>query len=597
MWLLRKLPSIPHFPAVRTLISSALRGACVVENNPDLIRAYIAYLSIHTRNDELVDLFYLAGEICQVVVERHHLVEAILPPNDTSFRGKQTIHAFMAIFCNYLQKARNCREQSTSTFGWSDNQDLIFVQWPTGEQCTIHILVIHCLLILLTYYPENDDPLFEETLNMWFPETIEQPKFFMVDTNEEATFIPDWLKLRMIRSNIPRLLEAALKDLEPQQLVLFIQSFGLPVSVMSRLLQTLDNEVRVNTNAVSEAVLDKSYMAQLVEILHKRGATGGNIFKQVLQLMVTTSPPGDSLRVGKILETLPPSATMRKQSVIQSVVKDDVTALINKLFVETPLEDQVNAYRMLCKMLAKDMQTSSRESRAVQMAIDHIRGIVSSVQVEEFLTFLDLKPHYSCTLMKLILLPLKKPSASKDLVEKARKMCFQLIPKIRNPTAPILAILQDFANLHVSRTPSKKELISLTQNRDMGSILDNTEPLQLEIVGRRMLDIFMKKEMNDVLVEGMAKLLVSDCIEGEVKPRTGLLIDWLASVEPELIGICPHLQMKPLFGKTKTQIRIDDSVVSSHSCRPYLLTLLTHRASWETLYKCVEHLLNECHNG
>ena len=30
------------------------------------------------------------------------------------------------------------------------------------------------------------------------------------------------------------------RDLEPQQLVLFIQSFGIPVESMSKLLQTLD---------------------------------------------------------------------------------------------------------------------------------------------------------------------------------------------------------------------------------------------------------------------------------------------------------------------------------------------------------------------
>ena len=35
--------------------------------------------------------------------------------------------------------------------------------------------------------------------------------------------IPDWLKLKMIRSNCPELVDAALKDLDPQQLVLFIQ--------------------------------------------------------------------------------------------------------------------------------------------------------------------------------------------------------------------------------------------------------------------------------------------------------------------------------------------------------------------------------------
>lgn len=37
-------------------------------------------------------------------------------------------------------------------------------------------------------------------------------------------------------------------------------------------------------SSVGEAVLDKSYMAQLVEVQHHRGATGGQMLVQVVQL-------------------------------------------------------------------------------------------------------------------------------------------------------------------------------------------------------------------------------------------------------------------------------------------------------------------------
>ncbi len=59
-------------------------------------------------------------------------------------------------------------------------------------------------------------------------------------TKEEAVLIPDWLKLKMIRSDSPVLVDTALRELEPQQLVLFIQSFGIPVASMSKLLGVLD---------------------------------------------------------------------------------------------------------------------------------------------------------------------------------------------------------------------------------------------------------------------------------------------------------------------------------------------------------------------
>ena len=41
------------------------------------------------------------------------------------------------------------------------------------------------------------------------------------------------------------LVDAALNDLEPQKLVLFIQSFGIPVASMSKLLKKLDMIVQV----------------------------------------------------------------------------------------------------------------------------------------------------------------------------------------------------------------------------------------------------------------------------------------------------------------------------------------------------------------
>ena len=93
----------------------------------------------------------------------------------------------------------------------------------------------------------------------------------------------DWLKLKMIRSSIPVLVDSALRDLEPSQLVLFIQSFGIPVDSMTKLLQTLDTAVTADPEAVSltmvrdyqtqitccqvsASVLDKAYMGQLVAV-------------------------------------------------------------------------------------------------------------------------------------------------------------------------------------------------------------------------------------------------------------------------------------------------------------------------------------------
>lgn len=74
----------------------------------------------------------------------------------------------------------------------------------------------------------------------------------------------------------------ALVDLEPAQLLLFVQSFGIPVVSMSRLLHCLDSAMELDTEAMEGAVVDKGYMAQLIEVQCMRGATGGTKFYQLL---------------------------------------------------------------------------------------------------------------------------------------------------------------------------------------------------------------------------------------------------------------------------------------------------------------------------
>lgn len=56
--------------------------------------------------------------------------------------------------------------------------------------------------------PEAGDGEFHELLDIWFPEKKPLPTAFLVDTSEEALLLPDWLKLRMIRSEVPRLVDA-----------------------------------------------------------------------------------------------------------------------------------------------------------------------------------------------------------------------------------------------------------------------------------------------------------------------------------------------------------------------------------------------------
>lgn len=50
---------------------------------------------------------------------------------------------------HYLQ----AREPRREAYTWSESQDQILVTWSTGEESTMHILVVHAMIILLNYGP------------------------------------------------------------------------------------------------------------------------------------------------------------------------------------------------------------------------------------------------------------------------------------------------------------------------------------------------------------------------------------------------------------------------------------------------------------
>jgi hypothetical protein len=86
-------------------------------------------------------------------------------------------------------------------------------------------------------------------------------------------------------------------------------------------------------------------------------------------------------------------------------------------------------------------------------------------------------------------------------------------------------------------------------------VLQQSSILKLERTGQLLLDEGLKLHNTEKLVEAMGRLLLQDTTgcpahssstSSEAKPeRTGLLIDWLVSVEPELVGSCTSLQVSP----------------------------------------------------
>ncbi|WAQ97691.1 INT1-like protein [Mya arenaria] len=228
-WLLHYMEKIPMFSTVKRKVCDAIRKAIQVESDSSLVGAYIVFLSRHCTDLTIQEMDELALDVAQLIVERTSIMIYMLPQSEGSVvegESRDTLDAFLSLFVTYIRKAR---EPNTAGYTWSNTQDQIILQWETGESATMHILVVHAMIILLSYGPAH-----------------------------------------------------ALQDLEPSQLLVFVQSFGIPVFSMTRLLQCLDAAVTADPTSLKPYVMDPSYMTQLMEVQHRRGARGGQTFYTML---------------------------------------------------------------------------------------------------------------------------------------------------------------------------------------------------------------------------------------------------------------------------------------------------------------------------
>ncbi|KAK3730373.1 hypothetical protein QZH41_020667 [Actinostola sp. cb2023] len=280
-WLLVHLPRLPHFETVRPICCFALRQCCQVEIAPERLQAYLVFLSNYTGGPSEEDFTEALLEISQLIIARPTIFNQVLEGSPSAV---ETYQALLGMYHQAVQHAIDVQENS---YFESNIQDQLFAQWSkdtvhAGKAATMHALVIQASILLLTWPEPTDNPeTYQALLDSWCPDNG-HIRVYLTDTGEEALLLPEWLRLRMIRAASHRVVDAAISDLAPSQLVLFAQSFGIPVYGMSKLLQQLDLAAQEDSMSVNESVLDTGYMLQLVEVQQHRGAEGGDLFCSLL---------------------------------------------------------------------------------------------------------------------------------------------------------------------------------------------------------------------------------------------------------------------------------------------------------------------------
>ncbi|XP_058059861.1 integrator complex subunit 1 [Anopheles bellator] len=633
-WLLRYLPMIPHFPYVRPNVIVQLRAACHVENIPELVMVYIQFVAAHTSHDGEEAMLEHVMDMSHLIVERTTVFASIIPTAaDQSEARIQTLNCLFVMFNNFLIKLRDakCIPQA-----FTEYSDLLVVQFADESQCHIHLNIIQAFVILLTH--SSFISVAGQILDYWFPEGAPPPQAFTIDTAEPVQILPDWLKLKMIRSNVERLVDAALQGLTPDQIVLFVQNFGTPVASMSKLLAVLDRAVIVQYDAVNAAILNKSYLAQLIEIQQARGAKNGHISVEALELQPALAVDGVERKVGPAalqsaatsvagvmepyrIELLPEAGASLRRSVSSdtrpaaggSKTKEieDAVELVLTGTVKLNGPTAMAKYRKLIQRLLNSGTGGSSRSRhskaqeyAANKTVAYLGRLMKSPQGQGLIKAMVQNAQIVCFFRALLETPPEKFENLKYLLHVLDEIVRFVNPL---PNAVLLEVLiskrqqlfqaaqKDTASCFPGQQPS---IGAMANGAEIGGLLDvltTSKAADVERKGMQQLRRTSREELISVastLLKGKGgmkaekrpeRMSIDGAMEGPYwlmeGEKCGLLVDWVADADSELIRINKQQQMELLFSR------------SLANSRPYLLSLMSHQVSWATLHRTVELLM------
>ena len=540
---------------------------------------YIQFLAQFTP-ESVSDLSDLCLEISSIIVERSTLLPAILPGTlckTPSNIANETYTALLRLFLIFMNRVRQPQPQVSADWIDNETQELIMVHWVNDLSAIIHFFIVHAQVILLTYGPPAvaiRDDMFNQLLHIWSPNRNgKMPRAFMIDASKkEVVLIPDWLKLKMIRSEVPALVDAALVELGPQQLVLFIQSFGIPVASMSKLLQKLDRAVQSDYDGVINAVHDRSYMGQLVAVQHQRGASGGRTFADLLNLNLAANkndtklePPRPSKMITERPEiVIPPRSTA---IIPPGQVKHTLLHLFD---VGSPsrmtLKEKRDTFRTLQKYLTSEIGSSAPMRPMLDATVRALDAILVKERElkDSFFTSMLQHPSFSASLVRLLTSALVRPSLEDSTAATVMTQVAQVIlsdhSKKRKhvfPQSPLWKLLEDFV---IKREAGEKKRVTKQ--------LSDTDKSNMEKCIKIKVENALKKRETQPLIESMANMLI------EKKANKGLISDWLQKLDPELKGLNPDLRHKLLFNKN-----------------PHLLTVFSHLSDWKQLKAAIDGIL------
>uniref|UniRef100_A0A670XWG7 Integrator complex subunit 1 n=1 Tax=Pseudonaja textilis TaxID=8673 RepID=A0A670XWG7_PSETE len=464
-WLLRDLPKLPLFDSVRTTTAVALQQAVHMETDPQTISAYLVYLSQHAPVEEQGQHNNLALDVARLIVERSTIMSHLFSKLSYCLESDSVLVALLSIFSRYIKRMRQTKE-GDEVYNWSESQDQVFLRWSGGETATMHILVVHAMVILLTLGPpQGEGRLAVQATHRvgvsiahrcWFEDAL-AGKFL-------ERFSPGSGGLQHLGSSPGEGL--------PRSRTFFPGLLKAPFGAQQFYLYNSSSSPSCQRHAPQDEAFSSLF------------------FKVLMQMLQWLESPG----------------------VEDSLLRTQLKSFAVQFSSQHRISDAQVGFLHLADALA-----FCHNSEVIGSTV---RAIVSTLKSS------------------------KRWNVDPELVSKVLE------------------------GLTKTRSPYLEELL-----------------VTLFSVATEMTPHFPTSGPISVVTSLLLQCRQESCLKKEaenssVESASGLFIDWLELLDPEVVSSCPDLQQKLLFSRDKPL-----------SFRPYLLALLTHQSSWTTLHCCIRTLL------
>ncbi|XP_060805027.1 integrator complex subunit 1 [Amyelois transitella] len=576
-----------HWPAVRSEVVARVRAACLVECVPGHVADYLQFLAKHVASTPQHDHTDLALDLSQVLMERTTVIGSVLPPAElrdppppAAPRPHRTLHALTLILYTHLRQQMQSSIESPDSEAapWSPTET-VSLQWASGRRATLHVNIAQAHLKLLCYGPsiyDTNQEMYTWLQNAWVG--ADAPIATVGGVGGDAAdnaLLPDWLRLHLVRSARPPLLEAGLRSLPANKLALFIQTFGMPVTSMSALLAALD---ACPAGAVVRLGVERGYMAQLLRVQRARGAAGGRAFAAALQLPARADLPDENL----FAPTPLPKETVSPWSSGPRAPEPLPLEMIPAVLSDSTGELHAAATQLLQLVTSEAKRAKANGGALPPGGAPYSEAVVAHLRLAAAsgagVAALAARQQRAATLLRA-LAPAHAEVASALL---SQMKC------VTGPLANVLVLSQRTQQRHLPERP----LQQYTRDQ-LIAVFESATPSSLESIGNKIIETQPTQLVVDVisqLLENNQKGLYETQVkteDGDAQPGLfsrgglgcGLLLDWLAELQREIIGPEPQRQMRLMF------------VPGCAAWRPLLVTLLAHRASWRTLHAALAALL------